>query len=150
MMFRSFLASLDALFEFGRLLWSAIDLMVLLLFYHQVIWLLLRTFLGETSVLNGFCLIWCKVSTKQPISRSAPSSPGLFLVPHFENSDSAQFNSLIFSEVLIEDSNRLWDVNSFVLSFLGITVEAVVEVDENSARIWPFGTRCWRLSARLI
>ena len=36
-----------------------------------------------------------------------------------ENSDSAQFSSLFFSEVLIEDSNGRWDINSFVLSFVG-------------------------------
>ena len=43
------LASLDALPEFGRLVWSVMDLIVLLFF----LWLLLKTFLGETSVLDG-------------------------------------------------------------------------------------------------
>ena len=49
---------------------------------------------------------------------------------------------IIFSEVLIEDSNRRLDINSFVLSFFGFMVEAIVEVDESSARVWPFGTSC--------
>ena len=48
-----------------------------------LLWLLLKTCLGETSVLNGFVL---------SVSISAPR--GLFLVSRFENSDSAQFNSL--------------------------------------------------------
>ncbi len=53
-----------------------------------------------------------------------------------------QFNSLFFSKVLIEDSNRRCYINSVVLSFFGFKVEAVVEVDESSARVWPFGTHC--------
>ena len=86
----SVLASLDALPEFGHLVWSVMDLMVLLFF----LWLLLKTFLGETSVLDGF------VSSDAIL---APSSQ--ILVPRLENSDSARFNSLFFSEILIEDSN---------------------------------------------
>ena len=105
-----------------------------------LLWLLLKTFLGETSVLlDGF--VWSDAIL-------APSSQ--ILVPRLENSDSAEFNSLFFSKVLIEDSNGQCDINSFVLSFVGFTVEAVVEVGESSARVWPFGTRCWGLSAWLI
>ena len=104
-----------------------------------LLWLLLKTFLGETSVLDGF------VSS---VAISAPSSQ--YLVPRLENSDSAQCNSLFFSEVLIEDSSGRCDINSFVLSFVGFTVEGYVEVGESSARVWPFGTRCWGLSAWLI
>ena len=85
---------------------------------------------GNFSV-ERFCLICFNISTKQPI-----------LVSHFEKSDSAQFNSLFFSEVLIEDSNGRRDINSFVLPFFGFMVEAVVEVGESSARVWPFGTLC--------
>jgi hypothetical protein len=48
-----------------------------------LLWLLLNTFLGETSVLNGF--VWS-------VAISTPSS--LFLVSGFENSDLARFNSL--------------------------------------------------------
>jgi hypothetical protein len=40
---------------------------------------------------------------------------------------------------LIEDSNRRGDINSFVLSFFGFTVEAVVEVGESCARVWLSG-----------
>ena len=72
------------------------------------------------------------------------------MVPRLENSDSVQFNSLFFGEVLIEVSNGRRDINLFVLSFVGFTVGAVVEVGESSARVWPFGTRCWGLSAWLI
>jgi hypothetical protein len=35
-------------------------------------------------------------------------------------------------------------------TFFGFTVEAVVEIGESSARVWPFGTRCWGLSAWLV
>ncbi len=80
-----------------------------------LLWLLLINFLGDTSVLNGF--VWS-------VAISVPSS--LFLVPRFEKWDSAQFISLFFSEVLIEDSNGRWEITSFVLSFFGFTVEAVV------------------------
>ena len=59
-----------------------------------LLWLLLKTFLGETSVSHGFV---------RSVAISAPGSQ--FLVPRLENSDSAQFSSLFFSEVLIEDSN---------------------------------------------
>ena len=55
---------------------------------------------------------------------------------------------IIFSEVLIEDSNGRWDIYSFVLSFFGFAVGPVVEVgvSESAAQVWPFGTRS--LSAR--
>jgi hypothetical protein len=72
-----------------------------------------------------------QISTKQPISRFA------FLKFRF-----GAIQSIIFSEVLIEDSNGRWDINLFV----HFMVEAVVEVDESSARVWPFGTRCCGLS----
>ena len=78
-----------------------------------------------------FCLICCNVSTKQPISWLA-FGKFRFCAIHF----------IIFSEILIEDSNVRWDINSIILSFVGSTVEAVVEVGESSVRIWPFGTRC--------
>jgi hypothetical protein len=46
-------------------------------------------------------------------------------------SDSINFSS----KVLNEDSNGQWDINSFVLSFFGFTVEAGVEVGKSSARV---------------
>ncbi len=70
-----------------------------------------------------FCSICCNVSTKQPGSHFA------FQTFRF---DAIQF--IVFSEVLIEDSNGRWDKNSFVLSFFGFSVEAVVEVDESFDR----------------
>ena len=78
-----------------------------------------------------FRLIGCKISTRQPISRFA-----------FGKFRFGAIHFIIFSEVFIEDSNGRWDINSIVLSFFGFMVEAVVEVGESSAWIWPFGTRC--------
>ncbi len=98
---------------------------------NLLLWLLLKTFLGESSVLNVF--VWS-------VAISAPGSP--FLVSGFESSDSVQFNSSFFSKVLIEDSNGLCEFNSVLLSFFGFKVEAVVEIVESSAQVWPFGTRC--------
>ncbi len=80
-----------------------------------LLWLLLKTFLGETSVLNCFA---CNISTKQSISRLA------YLNFRF---DVIQF--IIFSEVLIEHSHGQRDINSFGLSFFGLTVPNVVEVN---------------------
>ena len=75
-----------------------------------------------------FCLICCDINTKQPISRFG-----------FWKFRFGAIQFIIFSEVLIEDSNRRWDINSFVLSFFGFTVEAVVEVGESCARVWLSG-----------
>ncbi len=86
-----------------------------------------------------FRLISCNISTRQPISRFA------FWIFRF-----GAIHFIMFIEVLIEDSNGRWDINSIVLSFFGFMVEAVVEVGESSARIWPLGTRCQGLSAWLI
>ena len=58
-----------------------------------LLWLFLKTFLGETSVLDGF-VICCNISTKQPISGSA-----------FRKFRFGAIQFIIFSEVLIEDSN---------------------------------------------
>ncbi len=55
-----------------------------------LLWLLLKTFLGQTSVLNVF--VWS-------IAISAPSSP--FLVSCIESSNSVQFNSLFSRNDLI-------------------------------------------------
>ena len=93
-----------------------------------LLWLLLRTFLGETSVSNGF--IWSVVI-------SAPSS--LFLGARMENSDSAQFNSLFSAKFWLRIP-RDNEIDSLVLSFFGFAAEAVVEVGESSARVWAFGT----------
>ena len=130
-------------------------------------WLLWTHYLNLAAWLDRRWVWWCysqasSVVASEEFSRrnfivewfvwsvaiSAPS--GQFLVPRLENSDSARFNSLFFNEVLIEDSNGRWDINSFVLSFVWFTVEAVVEAGESSARVWPFWTRSWGLSAWLI
>ncbi len=94
------------------------------------LWLLLKIFLGETSVLNGF--VWC-------VAISAPGS--LHLGSHFEKFRFGAIQFIIFSEVLIEDSNERWDIISFVLLFYGFTVEAVDEVGESRAWVCPFGIR---------
>ena len=89
--------------------------------------------------LEWFCLICCNISTKQPISHFA------FWKLRF---GAIQF--IIFQQSLVEDSDGRCHINSIVLSFVGFKVEAVFEVDESSARVGPFGTLCWRLSAWLV
>ena len=86
-----------------------------------------------------FCLICCNISTKQPISGSA--------VRKFRFG-AIQF--IIFRRSFDWGFQWAMRYQLFVLSFVGFTVEAVVEVGESSARVWPFGTRCWGLSAWLI
>ena len=76
-----------------------------------------------------FCLICCNISTKQPISGSA-----------FRKFRFGAIQFIIFSEVLIEDSNGRGDIYSFVLSFFGFIVGPVVEVGQSAARGWTFGT----------
>jgi hypothetical protein len=60
-----------------------------------------------------------------------------------------RYNSIHFfsQQSLIEGSNGQCNINSIVLSFFGSRVEAVVEIDESFARVWPFGTRWKRLWA---
>ncbi len=102
--FFSVLVSWDALLEFGRLVWSVMDLMVVLIICG-CFWRLL----SESRQCWMVYLICCNVSTKQPISRFA-----------FWKFRFSVIQSIIFSEVLIENSNGWWDINSFVLSFFGV------------------------------
>ncbi len=53
--------------------------------------------------LSSISKIWTRAHLFQYQHQALASSP--FLVSRFEKSDSAQFNSLFFSEVLIEDSD---------------------------------------------
>jgi hypothetical protein len=87
--------------------------------------LLVKTLLGETSVLNGF--VWS-------VAISAPSS--LSLVSRLENSDSARINSLFSAEW---DRGFQWTMRyQFICSVIlwesGFTVVAVVEVVGSSAQ----------------
>ena len=86
-----------------------------------------------------FYLICCNISAKQPISRLA-----------FGKFRFSTIQFIIFSEVLIEDSNGWWDIDSLVLSFFEFAVGAVVGVGETSARVWAFGPRCQDLTAWLV
>ena len=90
-MFCSVLASLDALPEFGRLVWSVMDLMVLL-FFCGCFWKLF----SEKRKCRVVLFDLLQISTKQPISRSRFR----FLKVQIRR------NSIhCFCEVLIEDSN---------------------------------------------
>ena len=82
------------------------------------------------------------------LSLCQTSSP--FLVSRFETVQIRCNSIRFFSKVSIEDSYGRLDINSSVLSFVWFKVEADVEVDKSSARVWPFGTRCLKFSAWLI
>ncbi len=122
----SVLAFWDALLEFGRLVWSVMDLICC----SSPVVAPEDCFRRNFSV-EWFCLICYNISTKRPISRLA-----------FWKFRFGAIQFIVFSEVLIADSNGRWDINSFVPPFFGFKDEAVVEVGESSARVWPFGTRC--------
>jgi hypothetical protein len=96
--------------------------------------------LGETSLLNGF--VW---------SVAAPSSLFSF----------RDFSFLVLKNQIRRDSIHYFSAMSWLrmsilvfCHFFGFKVEAVVGFDESfarlAARVWPFGTRCWGLPARLV
>ncbi len=91
-----------------------------------LLWLLLKNFLGDTSVLNGF--VWS-------VARSAPNS--LFLVPRFENWDSAQFLSLFFQRSF--DWVFKWAMRyNFIKDHLFCH-----SLCSRSRIVWHFGTWCY-------
>ena len=88
-------------------------------------------------------LFVCNISTRQPISGSA-----------FRKFRFGAIQFIIFRQSFdwgFQWAMRYQFICSVIRGFtVGFTVEAVVEVGESSARVWPFGTRCWGLSAWLI
>jgi hypothetical protein len=147
-MFCFVLACLDALLEFGRLVWSVMDLMVLLFFSGCFCSMFSEK---QCSVLNG--VVW-SVARSAPTAIKQTISCSVFWKSRFNR---FQRNSIISIQYFsakfwLRIHVTRWDINLFSLSFFasGFAVEDVVEVGKSSARVWSFGTRCWGLSAWLM
>ena len=125
-MYRSILASWGAFLEFDRrLVWSVMDLMVLLFFCgcfwghfseKRQRWMVLFDLLQYQHHAAYFSFRVLKIQIRR------------ISVHYLQRSFDWGFQ---------------WTMRySFVLSFFGFTVGPGVEVGESAARVWPFGTRC--------